>query len=77
MAPEYFQKINFENFSNIEGVTIYFDDLLIAETEEAHDMIVKKVMGRARKMGIKFNRNKIQYKVKAVKYLGIFLVPKG
>lgn len=30
LAPELFQKINFKNFGDIEGVTVYFDDILIA-----------------------------------------------
>jgi len=78
MAPEYFQKINSENFGDIEGVTIYFDDVLIAaDTEEAHDLIVKKVISRARKLGVKFNKNKVQYKVNSVKYLGNIFSAEG
>jgi len=78
MAPKYFQKINSENFGDIEGVTIYFDDVLIAaDTEEAHDLIVKKVINRARKLGVKFNKNKVQYKVNAVKYLGNIFSAEG
>jgi len=71
MALEYFQKINAENFSDIEGVIVYFDDLLIAsDTEKDHDITVKKVIERARSRGVKFNKNKVQYKVTSVKYLG-------
>lgn len=45
MAPGYFQKINNDNFGDIEGLTVYFDDLLIAaETEEKHDMMLEKVI---------------------------------
>ncbi|XP_029055276.2 uncharacterized protein K02A2.6-like, partial [Osmia bicornis bicornis] len=71
MAPEYFQEINNRNFGDIDGVTVYFDDICIsAETNEEHDKILKQVLTRARKLGIKFNQNKIQYKVSEVKYLG-------
>lgn len=45
---------------------------MTAETEEAHDMIVKKVVDCARRMGVKFNKNKVQYKVKTVKLSNIF-----
>lgn len=70
-APECFQKLNEKYFGDIEGVLIYIDDLLIAaDTEEEHDRIVEKVLARARELNIKFNRNKVQYRVQQVKYLG-------
>lgn len=78
MAPEYFQKINNDNFGDIEGVTVYLDDILIAaQTVEAHDNTVKKVIDRARQLGVKFNKNKVQYKVKSVKYLGDIFSAQG
>lgn len=78
MAPEYFQKINTENFGDIEGVVVYFDDILIAaDTEKDHDTITKKVIDRARKIGVKFNKNKVQYKVSSVKYLGHIFSSEG
>ncbi|XP_046739526.1 uncharacterized protein K02A2.6-like [Diprion similis] len=71
MAPEYFQYINSKNFADIEGVQIYFDDLLIAaDSLDEHDKIMEKVTKRAKEVGVKFNPNKIQYKVCQVKYLG-------
>ncbi|XP_030755156.1 uncharacterized protein K02A2.6-like [Sitophilus oryzae] len=70
-APEYFQKVNEENFGDIEGVIIYFDDLLIAaNTEQEHDAILKKVIERAQMLNIKFNQTKLQYKVNEVNYVG-------
>lgn len=44
--------------------------LISAETENEHDIIVEKVLNRARELNIKFNKSKIQYKVKFVRYLG-------
>ena len=71
MAPEYFQYLNEKNFGDIPGVIIYFDDLLIAgSSSEEHDSIVQKVITRARERGIKFNKNKIQFRKEQVKYLG-------
>lgn len=59
-------------------VTIYFDDLLIAsDTEEGHDRIVKKVIERARKLNVKFNKHKVQYKAKSVKFLGNIFSTEG
>ncbi|KAJ3655671.1 hypothetical protein Zmor_014792 [Zophobas morio] len=70
-APELFQKLNTNNFGDIEGVSVYIDDLLIAgETEEEHDAILNKVIDRARKLNIKFNQSKVQYRKSQVKYLG-------
>lgn len=71
IAPELFQKYNEQNFGDIEGVFIYIDDILIAtKTEEEHSVVLKKVLDRAKELNIKFNPNKIQLKVKKVKYYG-------
>nr|XP_022902184.1 uncharacterized protein K02A2.6-like [Onthophagus taurus] len=71
MAPEYFQGLNEKNFGDIQGVLVYFDDILIAgSTHEEHDEIVKKVINRTREKGVKFNKNKIQFRQEQVKYLG-------
>ncbi|XP_053696549.1 uncharacterized protein K02A2.6-like [Sabethes cyaneus] len=71
ISPEVFQKFNEENFSDIAGVFVYIDDLLIyADNEEEHDCIMKKVIERARQRNIKFNSNKLQYRVNKVRYLG-------
>lgn len=70
-APEVFQRKNFELFGDIDGVEIYFDDLIISgETEADHDKNLKCVLDRAVKYNIKFNQDKIQFKSKEVKFLG-------
>lgn len=71
LAPEYFQKINQQNFGDIEGVVVYFDDLLISgTTKEQHDIVLNQVINRAKQLNVKFNKNKIQYQTSEVKYLG-------
>lgn len=71
IAPEIFQKFNEKNFGDIPGVVIYFDDMLIcADNEKEHDEILNKVVERARKLNVKFNLRKLQYRVTEVKYLG-------
>lgn len=71
IAPEFFQKVNVQNFGDIGGVMIYFDDLLIAASnEEEHDKILNKVLERARELNVKFNKSKLQFKVNEVKYVG-------
>lgn len=79
MAPEYFQKINCQNFGDIEGVMIYIDDILVAgKTKEEHDMILNKVINRARELNVKFNRNKLQFCVNEMcKYLGQIFMSDG
>lgn len=78
IAPEYFQKANFKNFGDIENLIIYFDDLLIAsDTLEEHDNTLKKVLERARERGVKFNKNKFQFRQTEVKYIGHIFNDKG
>lgn len=70
LAPKLFQLVNEKIFDDIEGVIIYFDDLLVAtETEAEHDEVLKKVVERTKECKIKFNSSKLQYKQKSVKYL--------
>lgn len=77
-APELFQRRMVQIFGDIPGVTNYFDDLCIhAETEKEHDEIVEKVMCRAREFGVKFNEEKIQYKVKEVEFMGHLISANG
>ncbi|GBN40363.1 Uncharacterized protein K02A2.6, partial [Araneus ventricosus] len=67
-APEIFQKRNQKLFGDIEGVEIYFDDIIVAGNDEAsHDAIMSKVLERARSVNIKFNPDKLQYRVSEVK----------
>ena len=68
-APEVFQKYVLEIFEEIEGVV--FDDIIITgENETEHDKILTTVLETARENNIKFNKEKIQLKVKLVKYMG-------
>ncbi|XP_063046009.1 uncharacterized protein K02A2.6-like [Engraulis encrasicolus] len=77
-ASEVFQQKNCETFGNIEGVHIIADDMIIAAaSEEEHDAILQKVMDTAQKNNIKFNKDKIQYKVDSVKYMGHVVTTKG
>lgn len=71
VSPEIFQKAVNDLFGDIEGVVLYFDDMLIvANTEEDHDRIFLKVIERAKQNNVHFNPNKIQFKRRSVKFLG-------
>lgn len=77
-SPEIFHRVFTKIFDDIEGVEIYIDDVLIhAKNEREHDEILNKVLVRARKFGVKFNKNKCQIKVNEVKYLGHIISDKG
>ena len=70
-GPSVFQNMNYENFGDIDGVLIYFDDIMIhGRTKEEHDEILRKVLQRARERNVRFNVNKIQIASEQVRYLG-------
>ncbi|XP_030760328.1 uncharacterized protein K02A2.6-like [Sitophilus oryzae] len=77
-APEVLQKANTKIFGDLEGVQIYFDDLIIAGKDaENHDRILQEVINRARKYNYKFNVKKLQYKIDKVKYVGLIISKEG
>ena len=58
-------------FGDIEGVDFITDDMIITGTEEAqHDESVRKLLDRTRASGVKFNRQKIQWKGSEVRFTG-------
>lgn len=70
-SAEVFQKYNNESFGDIPGVTVYIDDILVTGTTiEEHDKNLDLVMERARKLNVKFNPSKFQYRIEEVSYLG-------
>lgn len=71
-AAEAFQQLNENNFKDIEGTAIYIDDIIIfGKTLEEHDNALKKIVDRARKENIRFNSEKIQFRIQRVTYWGI------
>jgi len=78
MAQELFQKRMSKYFGDVEGVQIYFDDLLIcANSRDEHDKIMKEVLDRSRKLSIKFNPKKVQYAVTQIKFLDFIFNKEG
>ncbi|XP_041439819.1 uncharacterized protein K02A2.6-like [Xenopus laevis] len=77
-ASEVFQQKNFESFGDIEGVHIIADDMIIASnSKEEHDAILQRVMDRARKLKVKLNKDKHQYQVSKVHYMGHIISSEG
>jgi len=59
------------HFGDISGVLAIHDDIIIvAENENEHDIILQKILQRARERNIKFNLKKIQFRIPQVRYLG-------
>lgn len=78
VATELFQKFVCENFGDIPGVIAVVDDMLIhAKSVEEHDKILLSVIERAKKLNVKFNPEKFQFRVSKVKYLGHIFSKEG
>ena len=70
-APEVFQKKNEALFGDIDGVEVIFDYIIVAaQDEQEHDEIMKNLLERAKVKNVQFNLDKLQYRVKEVKYMG-------
>lgn len=77
-APEIFHRCFSQIFRDIPGVVIYIDDLLIyAKDDIEHDMILEKVLQRAKENGIRFNAEKSKFRLREVKYMGHTFSEKG
>ena len=77
-APEVFQKKNEVLFGDIDGVEVIFDDIIVAAWDEKeHDEIMAKLVERTKSENVKFNPEKLQYKVKEVKYMGNIVSESG
>jgi hypothetical protein len=69
--PEMFQKKNEALVGDIDGVEVIFDDKIVAaQDEKARDEIMANILERAKAENVKFNPEKLQNKVKGVKYMG-------
>ena len=51
--------------------------IIAAATVKEHDEILQKVMTRAKEANVKFNKEKVQYKVCSVNYMGHIVTSEG
>lgn len=66
-----FHRCFHEIFSDIEGVEVYLDDIIVyARNETEHNDRLDKVLKRAYERGVKFNHSKCKIGEKEVKYMG-------
>ena len=58
------------NICDIQGAHIIADDLIIAaRDDQEHDDILHRVVTRARDKGVKFNSEKVQFKIGQVEHM--------
>ena len=70
-APEVYHRTVADLFSDIEGVETYIDDFIMhGSTEEEHDQRLRQVLDRCRKVNLKLNLSKCEFKKTELQYLG-------
>lgn len=70
-APEVFHRVFSSLFSDLEGVEIYVDDIIVFGVDKAeHDERLDKVLKRAAETGVTFNHSKCKFGLTEVKYIG-------
>lgn len=77
-APEIFQKLLEQMLCGCEGVINYIDDIVVhAPTKELHDVRLRKVFDRLREFKVTLNREKCQFAVPEIAFLGHILSSTG
>ena len=70
-APGIFQRVIESLLQGINGVVVYFDDILImGESEEAHLKALDEVLSRLDRAGLRVKRSKCEFMQPSVTYLG-------
>ena len=70
-SAEVFEKKVEQIFGDLPGVSVYFDDIIVAgKTQQEHDANLRKLLVKAKEANVKFNRKKIQLNQTEVRYLG-------
>ncbi|CAM1332155.1 Uncharacterised protein at_DN0313 [Pycnogonum litorale] len=70
-APEVFHRTIVEHFSDIPGVEVYVDDLLVhGANKEEHDSRLRTVLARCRTINLKLNKDKCFFERSELRYLG-------
>lgn len=70
-APEIFQRKMLETLSELEGVEVFMDDILVHGTSmEQHDARLEKVLQRVEAAGLKLNKEKCSLRQSQLRFLG-------
>lgn len=77
-APEIFHRAMEQIIEGLEGVRVYIDDIIVwGSTLQEHNQRLYKVMERIKKYGLKLNKNKCEFGVKEILFLGDKLTAHG
>ncbi|KAI7810790.1 hypothetical protein IRJ41_006595 [Triplophysa rosa] len=77
-APDVFHKAMQHMIEGIQGVRVYMDDIILwGSTIEQHNERLMEVLQRVQKYGPKLNKEKCQFGVKEITFLGDKLLERG
>ena len=77
-APEHYHRRMASMFEEIEGVITYLDDnLVFGATKQEHDERLFKVLQKLKEEGVTLNKDKCEFGVSSVKFLGFNLSAEG
>ncbi|XP_029701916.1 uncharacterized protein K02A2.6-like [Takifugu rubripes] len=77
-APEHFQKRLSQMLTGLEGTVCHADDILVFGTSrEQHDHRLSKVLERLQQEGLTLNKDKCEFAVDRVKFLGHIVSAQG
>lgn len=77
-APEYFQRQISRILEGQEGVVNMIDDVLVFGADKRqHDERLQQVLDRLERAGVTLNREKCEFGVTTVKFLGVLVKPDG
>ena len=77
-APEIFQRKMTELLSDLDGVEVIIDDILIyGKTMQEHDARLNRVMERIKLSGLKLNREKCEFRKSEIQYFGHVISAEG
>lgn len=77
-ASEIFHAKVRQLLEDLEGVDSFIDDVIVwGRTVEEHDSRLRSLLDRAREIGLRFNREKCEFRVDKVTYLGHTFSYKG
>lgn len=70
-SQDIFQEEVEKHFSDLQNVIIVHDDMILyGQTKQEHDLAVAEVVKRAKEVGARFNKDKLQYCQSQVKFMG-------
>ncbi|XP_030854482.1 uncharacterized protein K02A2.6-like [Strongylocentrotus purpuratus] len=77
-APEVYHKIVHQLFAHIPGVNTMMDDVIVwGTTQQEHDDRLREVLSIVRKMNLKLNKDKCEFNVKKLTFIGDLISDQG